>query len=361
MISELIKERKLPPLREREEMVKLLLEKEYGILPGVECKVSVSEPTMIEERFCGYAAELSSVEMTVKSNFASHTFRVGRLLHNDGEKRPFFVLLNFSPDMPDKYYPVEEIAEEGFDVLSVCYTDISGENSDFSDGLAKVLLPNGRESGTTCGKIMLWAWAASRILDYAETLPGLDMNNAAVVGHSRLGKTALVAAMLDTRFKYAFSNDSGCSGAAIARGGMGVLGLHGDRSTGETIEAITKAFPYWFCKNYRQFAETNIPEGFDQHFLLASIAPRFCYVSSASMDDWADPNSEFLSCVAASEKYEELGYSGLVHSDKLPEIGEYFHEGRIGYHKRFGAHFLSRRDWHGFMKFINLHKDDTVK
>ena len=96
---------------------------------------------------------------------------------------------------------------------------------------------------------------------------------------------------------------------------------------------------------------------FDQHFLIASIAPRHAYVASASMDDWADQTSEFLSCLAASAAYEEKGYKGLVAKERLPEIGERYHEGRIGYHMREGAHFLSRRDWINFMDYIKRHQN----
>ena len=91
---------------------------------------------------------------------------------------------------------------------------------------------------------------------------------------------------------------------------------------------------------------------FDQHFLLAGCAPRLVYVASAIEDDWADPNSEYLSCCAAGEVYERLGMTGFVHPDRLPQTGDVFHEGAIGYHLRAGRHFLSREDWNNYFRFL---------
>ncbi len=359
MLKELVSERKLPKLLSAEDMKHLLLQDEYGFLPNVSYKMSVSEPVSIEKAYCSERAEHSYVDMTITVEDRSHTFRVNRLLHSDGKKHPFFVLINFYSDLPNRYCPLEMIAEEGFSLLSVCYQDVASDDADFTNGLAKVLLPNGQETDETGGKIAIWAWALMRVMDYAQTLDSLDLSQAAVIGHSRLGKTALLTSMLDNRFRYAFSNDSGCSGAALARGSSGLSKTENYRG-GETIDVITTVFPYWFCKKYRSYAKDGFVPGCDQHFLLSSIAPRFVYVASASMDDWADPTSEFLCCVAASEQYEKLGYSGLVHLDRLPNVPEHFHEGRIGYHKREGAHFLSIKDWDLYMKYIRLHEHDSI-
>ncbi len=355
-LKNLLKERKLPVIPQREEILKILQENEFGYLPPLGHSITVSEPQIIETRISAGTVIISTVKMRITTKYGSHSFSVLCQTHNDGQKHPFFVFLNFHPGIASLYYPAEEIADNGFDVFSVYYKDVTSDDGDFKNGLARILLPDGQKTDTDCGKIGIWAFAAMKVLDYALTLPSSDSEQAAILGHSRLGKTALFAGMLDTRFKYVFSNDSGCFGASLNRGNTGLFKERSDRKRGELITDITDHFAYWFCKGALKHRKTNIPEKFDQHFLLASIAPRFVYVASADMDYWADPDSEFLSCVAASEAFEKQGLPGFIHKDALPLTGETFHEGRIGYHKRHGLHFLSRNDWNKFMKFINKHQ-----
>jgi hypothetical protein len=60
---------------------------------------------------------------------------------------------------------------------------------------------------------------------------------------------------------------------------------------------------------------------FDQHWLMACIAPRYLAVGSAMEDAWADPASEFLGCCAASPMWEAHGLPGLVTADDIPVSG----------------------------------------
>ena len=90
---------------------------------------------------------------------------------------------------------------------------------------------------------------------------------------------------------------------------------------------------------------------FDQHFLLASVAPNYVTVGSASEDAWADPTGEQLSCFAASEAFAKEGMKGFI-CDRKVEIGDCFFEGSIGYFLRKGRHFYSREDWNKVITFI---------
>lgn len=181
------------------------------------------------------------------------------------------------------------------------------------------------------------------MLDYALTLPEIDPAKIAVVGHSRLGKTAVLAGVMDERFALTIANDSGCSGAALHRG-----------KNGERIFNITDKFSRWFTKEFTlwQNREDELP--FDQHTVLGLVAPRLLYVCSATNDGWADPVSEFLGAAAASEAYAAVGKTGLV-ADAFPQPEAPLHEGNIGYHLRSGGHSLAPYDWYCFMDYMDKH------
>lgn len=325
----------------RKQIIELLCEEEYGFLPKEHDNLTwevVSE----EERFCAGKVLLSKVLLTAHFGEDKFTFPVYVSMPSKEGKYPFFVHINFRDCVPDRYLPVEEICDRGFAVLSFCYEDVTRDEDMLRpQGIYDVMFKGIQKKPNHCGKIRLWAWAASRVMDYAETLPKLDFTNATVVGHSRLGKTALLTGALDERFTCAISNDSGCSGAAITRG-----------KRGETIRDITEEFGHWFCDNYFKYVDKEYELPFDQHYLIAAMAPRKVYIASAWEDIWADPNAEYLSAYAASEVYEKLGVKGAVFPEHLPEIGSYYHNGNIAYHLRSGKHYFSREDWLYFLDYL---------
>ncbi|OQB15294.1 MAG: hypothetical protein BWY15_00665 [Firmicutes bacterium ADurb.Bin193] len=324
----------------RSEIINILCNEEYGFLPPKPEKLSW-EVVEEDNRFCAGKAPLKKVLLKADFKSGSFFFPICVCIPKAQKKYPFFVHINFRDNVPDKYMPSEEICDNGFAVLSFCYKDVTSDDNDFSNGLAGIIYNGKARKDNDSGKIAMWSWAASRVMDYAQTLTELDLTRATIVGHSRLGKTSLLTGATDERFSCAISNESGCSGAAISRG-----------KQGETIKNICNRFPYWFCDNYKKYIDKEFDMPFDQHFLLAAIAPRKVYVASAEEDLWADPVSEFLSCVAASEVFEKMGLDGLIHNDNLPEAGEVFHKGNIGYHLRAGLHFFSREDWLHFIEFL---------
>lgn len=327
-------------LEKREYVKDILQREEYGYLPPKPEKVSV-EVIKRDDRFCAGKAPLETLKLEAEISGKEFSFPFYSVIPVGKTDLPAFIHINFRDDVPDKYMPSEELCDNGFAVFSFCYEDVTTDNKDFTNGLAGVIY-EGRERGEAeCGKIAMWAWAAMRVMDYVQTLPNIDKKCIAVAGHSRLGKTALVTGAFDERFAYAFSNDSGCSGAAITRD-----------KTGERVKDICRSFPFWFCKNYEKYInnEHNMP--FDQHFLISLIAPRKAYVASAVLDTWADPVSEFLSCVASSPAYSYWGLKGFIHNGEFPKAGDIYHEGNIGYHLREGKHYFSREDWLRYMEYI---------
>lgn len=326
----------LPPLQAPEKMVELLLREEYGCLPPPPEHLHFATQENIVPHFCAGKAMLHRVNLQMALCGRTFSFPIYATLPADRGKHPFFILPNFRDNVPDRYLPAEELVDNGFAVLSFCYTDVTSDDADFTNGLAGVYYANRPRQPHEAGKIALWAWAAVRVMDYAQTLPCLDPGRAAICGHSRLGKTALLAGALDTRFSYVFSNDSGCSGAALSAG-----------KSGETIADICARFPYWFCENYKKYADPSLAMPFDQHYLLALIAPRRLYVASAQNDAWADPVAEYRGCKAA-----EAAFMGSRLPEQPPMEPAAYLDTAIGYHLRAGDHYLSRTDWHYFMQFM---------
>ena len=357
MLKQELLRRHLPPIPEsRDEMIAVIKRELFGELPEVDFTLSWSEPTTIFDRFVYGRVHHSEVLLTVTIGDKSHSFHVDRLLHTDGLPRPTVILNNFDRMGESRYFPIEEMSEQDVNFLSVFYKEVSSDDDDFTTGLAPMLLPNGQDTDTTCGKVGIWAWAAMRVLDYALTLPETDPKNVAIVGHSRLGKTALYTGMLDERFRFVYSNAAGCAGDTLARGNSGFDRPHWIYKGGELIEDIVKNFPYWFCKNYHRHAVTSIPEGFDQHFLLATIAPRYLFVAGCASDAWADPEGEQLCALAASEAWERVGLSGLVDaSDRYVDAKEERIDGHVGFAKADTFHFLSRHNWASFLRFMQKH------
>ena len=211
---------------------------------------------------------------------------------------------------------------------------------DYRKGIFTLLERRDERNSASWATISAWSWAMSRVADYLENAKECDNKRIMVCGHSRGGKTALWCGATDKRIALTISSCSGCSGAAITRG-----------KRGEHVKNINGTD--WFCKNYHRYNDREEYLPVDQHMLLALMAPRAVYVSSAALDDWADPQSEFLACRMAGEAFELLGKQGLVTEDEEPVLDKMYHEGRIGYHMHDGPHRLCLEDWTHYMDFAD--------
>lgn len=254
----------------KEEIIHILSENEYGYLPKV-ISPAKGEVIGVDTICCSGHATLETIAISVETEKEEFRFPMSLVLPNNANINniPIILILNFRPDVYDKYIPTEEIIDHGIGVAIIYYEDIVPDDdyelvekveNEWEKGLAACFTRP--TDGTGFGKISLWAWGASRAMDYLMTRDDIDHDHITIAGHSRLGKTALWCAANDERFFCAISNDSGCAGAAIERN---------HHEGAETIKDIIR-FDSWFCENYYTFANDTENMPFDQHFLLAAIA-----------------------------------------------------------------------------------------
>jgi hypothetical protein len=364
--------------KRRPELIKIFTDEIYGRIPGMqeitEVKVWDNSTAAVEgmairkQLSLIFRKEDRSLELNVliylpKSEkkvpvFLAYNFNGNHGVYNDPNIRltdswvpndPSVGIINNqvteqSRASASNRWPIEEIIKAGYGLVTVYYGDVDPDKNDFSDAIHPFFYQKNQPKpySDEWGSIAAWAWGLSRVMDYIEKDALIDATKVAVLGHSRLGKTALWAGASDLRFAMVVSNESGCGGAALSK-----------RVFGETVGIINTSFPHWFCDNFKKYNDKEAQLPVDQHELLALIAPRPLYVASAEDDKWADPKGEFLSAKYASAVYKLLGKEGLP-ATEMPSTNQPV-MGTIGYHIRSGKHDLTLYDWQQYIKFADKH------
>ena len=238
--------------------------------------------------------------------------------------------------------PLTNSLAHGYGYAAVCYTEFEGDSTANSITLArKLALPPGqtKPAPDEWGTISVWAWGASRVLDYLQTDPAVDAKRVALIGHSRLGKTALWAGAQDPRFAMVFSSCSGEMGASLAR-----------RDYGETIDDMVANLSWQFAENFRKYSGHWNDMPVDAHMLIALNAPHPVFITAGTQDQWADPRGEFLAAVAAEAVYRLLGQKGLGETEG-PPLDKPLIAGAIGFLYHTGPHAITAADWQAFFDF----------
>ena len=338
----------------RPELLDVFLENEYGRRPVERPDTLAFETAEPDKPMMDGKAIRKRVRASWKGPYGSQSFVFTAFIPVSAKERPApgFILIcnrpaaaNIDPERVKRseFWPAEEIVARGYAALAFWNGDVALDNakSNCTQGVHACWAKE--RTANSWGALSAWAWGASRVLDWVETEPLLDAKHFGVVGHSRGGKTALLAGVTDTRFAMACVNDSGCSGAKLN---------HIDLPKSESIARISKVFPHWFCLNYRNFAGKEFVMDFDQHMMVALMAPRAVAIASASKDHWAGQRGEYASALLASPAWELYGKRGLV-SDGFPNPNEARQDGTVSYHLREGVHNLTLHDWNRYMDFAD--------
>ncbi|MCX6971162.1 MAG: hypothetical protein NTV93_13560 [Verrucomicrobia bacterium] len=179
--------------------------------------------------------------------------------------------------------------------------------------------------GFEFGAISAWAWGYHRCVDFLCDHAAVRPDQIAIVGHSRGGKAVLLAGATDPRIALTSPNNSGTGGAAS---------YHVVGEGAEPLEHLIRVFPHWLGPGMAGYANDQERLPFDQHTLIAAIAPR-AYLSTEALGDlWANP-------------------SGARHAHQLARDAWCAHgaESRVAIHFREGKHGHEPCDWRMFLDF----------
>ena len=206
-------------------------------------------------------------------------------------------------------WPIDMVLARGYAVLTACFQQGAADPDadempvkEVRKGGCYPLWPDAEDVGT----LIVWGWQLARGLDLAERQSCLDVKRSVVFGCSRLAKAALLAGAFDERFAVVCACQSGGGGAPLWK-----------RQFGENVDWMDQEFRHWYCKGFMKYVDNEQAMPFDQHLLLACVAPRNllleCYHKK-----WFDPKGEFLAAKAASPAWEFLTGKGLG-LDEWPE------------------------------------------
>ncbi|SHF64765.1 hypothetical protein SAMN05444274_10745 [Mariniphaga anaerophila] len=334
----------------RPEILKLFEDNVYGQVPKDFDDIQF-EITKHDKKAMGGKTTLKEVAVTVTRNQKSVTMNLIVFTPNKAKKPvPMFLVINHrglktmdvTRQNKDGFWSAEEVIDAGYGISGFDVIDVSPDDKvKFKNGILEQLYPEQLQMENGMRGLGAWGWGASRAIDYFENDKSVDATKIISVGHSRGGKSSLWFGAQDKRVAITISNESGNSGAALSR-----------RIFGETVERITKNFPYWFCPNYQKFAGKEDELPVDQHMLLALIAPRAVYVASAAEDLWADPKGQYLALTEAQPAFSLYGIKNCLPTE-MPAVNQQVICPHMSFHNREGKHNMTPYDWQQFIQFAN--------
>ena len=332
---------------------------EYGRLPSAPARVE-AKIERTEEAFGGKG---TLREVTLTWGMPGAAIHLLVITPKSEKPVPTFLGLSFVDPreaLPggrqEKVWNVARALERGYAMALFWNGDLMPDKADEARERLQQFWPAERAeaaAGDGCGTIAAWAWGVMRAMDYLVTAPDIDAKRIATVGHSRNGKTVLLAAAMDERIALVIPSQAGCCGTAPSRVApeLSKIGPDGKPAI-ETVAFINDTFPHWFCRNFKKFNTEPARLPVDQHELIALCVPRPVLVSAAASDGWANPDGQFEMLRAADPVYRLIAGEGMASAEKPPASAPT--EGRLAYFLRPGKHEMNEADWAAWLNYADL-------
>jgi len=232
--------------------------------------------------------------------------------------------------------PVERYVQAGFAYASFSGPDIMPDSpSDAAD-----ILASDEALSDQSGTLIIWAKAYAEIARLFSGDPHIRADSIIVMGHSRYGKSALIAGAFSSDIAAVIAHQSGFAGSASSQS-----------RTGETLQRMATRYPHWLRPGLAEALRHEGALSFDQHALLALLAPKPVFLGNGRRDVWSDPNSTFRVARAADKVYKAYGVAGL-RQETMPD---FIPGGELVYWLRDGGHSIVSEDIEAFIRFCAAH------
>jgi len=279
-------------------------------------------PVIVMQNFCGNASAYPRAEGVDGPDFCG------------GWQRPIVeAIFGDSIITP----PTQMILDAGYAIAMFYPGDVAPDNANAIAPL-EAMTPQGAPPSQRTGAIAAWAWLYIRALEALSADARFDAQRIVLWGHSRNGKSALLAAAMDPRPAAVISLQPGTGGGSLQRDDVG-----------ESIAEITTSYPHWFAPAYAAYAGREADLPVDMHQLIALIAPRPVLLTSARRDQWSDPHGAFRAAQGAAPVYQLAGAPPFSQNDLRAMDAS----APLATYMRGGLHGVHRSDWEKALAFLD--------
>ena len=230
-------------------------------------------------------------------------------------------------------HPYEDILDRGYSIAVMHPAEYIPDRAKAGISKLEAIFPNSGERRP--GTLSVWASLSTALA--AEIKTHTPDRPIIAYGHSRYGKTALIAAAVSNDINGAISHQSGTVGASILRD-----------KTGERLKDIVKTYPHWVTPLAADYADDPFTLPVDASALLAAIAPKPILLGNARRDVWSDPEGAYRAAKIAAPAWGEESFNATRLDDFRPEDD-------IAFWIRPGTHGVVKEDWPAFLDFLDAH------
>ncbi len=220
--------------------------------------------------------------------------------------------------------PLDKIVANGFGLVAVYPSEVVPDSARPGSLALAELFPDSDRPGA----LALWAGLHDTVAELITQ--ELGKREIIAYGHSRYGKTALLAGAWFDRIDGVVAHQSGTLGASDMR----------DRD-GEPLDALVRAYPHWGRADLSARSEDpfRLPRPAQ---LLQAIGGKPVLLGNAQRDVWSDPTG------AWTESYAAWG-----NDFGAPTPGTFDASAAKAFWLRPGTHGVVKEDWEAFLDWAN--------